>query len=357
MTAPAELPPGSGAPTPRTARLRVDQLTGLQKVAVVLAQLKTASSAAILKSLPEMEAVELSTAIANLPALERGVVEEVIGEFVSRVNAARAVNQGGLDRARAILSETVGPERAEEVLAQLKAKAAVGPLAFLSQAQPASVTPFLVDEHPQTVAVVLAHLPAGDAASLLDAMPAPFRTEVVERIATMERVAPEAVSQAATVLAGKLGGVDSDGSSTPGGIPSLVEILNRADSSTEKQVLTDLETRDHELAEAVRDLMFTFEDALRLDDRTLQEVLRKVAVNDVALAIKGSADDPEVREKIKRNMSERAAQELDEELEVMGPVRLSAVDAAQRNVVKAVRDLEAEGVISLARGDDDEILV
>lgn len=352
--------PAQAPATARPARpgsLRSDQLTGQQKVAVVLAQLQTDSSATILKSLSNMEAVELSTEIANLPALERSVVEEVIGEFVSRVNAVRAVNQGGIERAKSILTEALGPDRAAEVLAHIQSKIAVGPLAFLSQAEPTNVIPLLVSEHPQTVAVLLAHLAPSEAATLLDKMPGEFRAEVVERIATMERVAPEAVSQAASVLAGKLGGAGSESSSTKGGVAALVEILNRADSSTEKQVLNDLEERDHDLAEQVRELMFTFEDVLKLEDRILQEVLRKVSVSDIALAIKGSADDPEVLDKVKRNMSERAAQELAEELEVMGPVRLSAVDIAQRNVVHAVRELEAEGTITLTRSNDDEIMV
>ncbi len=357
MSALAEaLPSGVPARTARAGALRADQLSGQQKVAVVLAQLQTDSSATILKALSDVETVELSTEVANLPALERSVVEEVIVEFVSRVNAVRAVNQGGIERAKQILTETLGPERASEVLANIQSRVAVGPLAFLSHAEPANVIPVLVSEHPQTAAVLLAHLPPAEAATLLDKMPPAFRAEVVERVATMERVAPEAVSQAASVLAGKLGGAGSE-SSAKGGVPSLVEILNRADTTTEKQVMAELDVRDHELAEQVRALMFTFEDALKLDDRALQEVFRRVSVADTALAIKGSADDPEVLERIKRNMSERAAQELDEELQVMGAVRLSAVDAAQRNVVQAVRELEAEGTITLNRADDDEMLV
>jgi flagellar motor switch protein FliG len=347
-------------PAPRPARvgaLRADQLTGQQKVAVVLAQLKTDNSASILKALSDIEAVEISTEIANLPALERGVVEEVIVEFVSRVNAVRAVSQGGIDRARQILTETLGSERAGEVLANIQSRVAVGPLSSLSNAEPASVIPLLLNEHPQTVAVLLAHLPPGEAANLLDKMPGAFCAEVVERIATMERVAPEAVSQAASVLAAKLGGFGAESRPSKGGVTSLVEILNRAETSTEKRVLTDLDARDHALAEQVRELMFTFEDVLKLEDRVLPEVLRKVTVGDVALAIKGSADDGEVLERVKRNLSERAAQELEEELQVMGRVKLSAVDAAQRSIVHAARKLEAEGAISLDRADDDELMV
>ncbi|HUZ21449.1 MAG TPA: flagellar motor switch protein FliG [Acidimicrobiales bacterium] len=342
-----------GTKTNNNSSPRLEQLTGQQKVAVVLAQLGTESSASILRSLSDEEAVVFTTEIANLPPLDRDVVEAVVREFVDRVNASRAVGQGGLDRARSILSATLGAQRAEEVLSQIHGKVAVGPLAFLSQADPNHVVPFLIDEHPQTIAVILAHLPAGDAAALMDALPSDFRAEVVQRIATMDRVAPDAISQAASLLAGKLRGLISTGMSVPGGIPSLVEILNRTDGSTEKQVLADLEERDRELAEAVRARMFTFEDVLALDDRTLQIVLRSVSVNDLALAIKGSGDDGEVMDKLRRNLSDRAAAELDEEMEVMGAVRISMVDAAQANIVRIVRDLEAEGTVVLARASDE----
>lgn len=335
--------------------LTYEQLTGQQKVAIVLAQLGIEHSAAILRSLSDEETVMFTTEIANLPPLDRNVVEAVVLEFISRINATRAVGQGGLERAREILGATLGPERAEEVLSQMHGKVAVGPLAFLSQADPAHVVPFLIDEHPQTIAVILAHLPTADAAALMDAFPNDFRTEVVQRIATMDRVAPDAITQAAAQLAAKLRGLIGSGSSIPGGIPSLVEILSRTDGSTEKQVLTELEARDSSLAEQVRALMFTFEDVLHLDDRTLQVVLRSVSVSDLALAIKGTGDDPEVMDKLKRNLSERAAAELDEELEVMGTVRMSMVDTAQANIVRTVRELEADGAVVIARATDEVV--
>ncbi|HLI15985.1 MAG TPA: flagellar motor switch protein FliG [Acidimicrobiales bacterium] len=348
-------PAASPEPPAAAGTARLDQLSGRQRVAIVLAQLPTAHSAAILRALGDEEAIALTTEIASLPPLDEAVVAQVVREFVQRLQATRSVGQGGLDRARALLTELVGAQRAEAVLAQLRGKDAVGPLAFLSHADPAHVVPFLLDEHPQTIAVVLAHLPAADAARILNALPAHFRNEVVLRIARMDRVPPEAISQAAGQLASKLRGLISAGSSVPGGIPSLVEILNCADASTEKQVLGDLEARDPELAEAVRARMFTFEDVLRLDDRTLQLVFRSVTIGDLALAVKGAGDDPQVRERIRSNLSERAAAELDEELEVLGPVRLSMVDAAQASIVRVVRELEADGTIVIARPTDEVI--
>ncbi|MCU1490783.1 MAG: flagellar motor switch protein FliG [Acidimicrobiaceae bacterium] len=362
-TAEAEAPATDTALLPRlivetgvrsVSSVAIEQLTGQQKVAVVLAQLGTDNSAAILRSLSDEETVVFTTEIAGLPPLDRSVVEAVVAEFVDRVNDSRAVGQGGLERARTILAATLGAERAEEVLSQIHGKVAVGPLAFLSHADPSHVVPFLVEEHPQTIAVILAHLPAADAAALMDALPAAFRAEVVARIATMDRVAPDAISAAASLLAAKLRGLVAGGMSVPGGIPSLVEILNRTDGSTEKQVLADLEARDQELAEAVRARMFTFEDVLGLDDRTLQIVLRSVSINDLALAIKGAGEDG-VMDKLKRNLSERAAAELDEELAVTGQVRISMVDAAQSSIVRTVRELEVDGTIVIARAIDEVI--
>jgi flagellar motor switch protein FliG len=212
--------------------------------------------------------------------------------------------------------------------------------------------PLLVDEHPQTVAVILAHMPPNDGSRLLDAMPSDFRAEVAVRIATMGPVSPQAISTSAQQLANKLRGLGAAGSSVPGGVPALVELLNRADGSTEKQVLASLEERNPELAEAVRAHMFTFEDVLAMEDRTLQLVLRGIKIPDLALAIKGTSDDPDVMDKIKRNLSDRAQAELMEEIEVMGPVRMSQVDNAQSTIVRAVRELEASGEIVIARQTD-----
>ena len=339
-----------GTAPPR--KLRCESLTGQQKVAIVLAQLRPETSSILLKAVGDEEAVVLATEIANLPPLDREVVGRVLAEFVEKVNTTRSISQGGLSQARRVLAAAIGEEQAAEVMSHLQGKVAVGPLAFLSQADPGHVVPFLVDEHPQTVAVILAHMPPKDGSRLLDVMPSDFRAEVAVRIATMDRVSPEAISTAAQQLANKLRGLGSAGSSVPGGIPTLVELLNRSDGSTEKQVLADLEERNPELAEAVRARMFTFEDVLALEDRTLQVVLRGIRIPDLALAIKGANDDPDVMDKIKRNLSDRAQAELVEEIDVMGPVRMSMVDTAQANIVRAVRELEASGEIVIARQTD-----
>jgi flagellar motor switch protein FliG len=334
-------------------RAQFESLTGQQKVAIVLTQLPDETAILLFKTFGSKEAVLLASEIAKLPTLEEAVVRQVLQEFAERVGAARLVTQGGFAQAERIFAGAFGEEEAAAALAGIQGRVAVGPLSFISQVDAANVAPLLADEHPQTVAVILAHMPPDEGSKLLNAMPPELRVEVAERIAMMDRVSPEAIKIAAEQLARKLSGLGSAESSVPGGIPTLVDLLNWSEGSTEKQILTDLETRNPDVAEEVKKHMFTFEDVLALDDRSLQVVLRGVEIKDLAVAIKPSIEDPEIMIKINRNISERAQTELQEELGVMGGIRVSQVDAAQSNIVRAVRDLEASGEIVIARQTDE----
>lgn len=345
-----EVPAPPSAPAKRAASTK---LTGAQKVAVVLSQLGAERSAKILASLSESEAIELTMEIANLPAVDVSTAQAVVEEFVDRAQATRAVGQGGVDTARAILEQRLGAKRAEEVLSQITNKLAVGPLAFLVNMDPKQVVNMLASEHPQTIAVLVAHMPPDDAARIVAGFPDSLGTEVAQRVATMDRVSPEAVSQAATLLDGKLRSLARGAAAATGGIASLVEILNRSDRSTERRVLEGLERRDPALAEAVRSKMFTFDDVAKLDDRSLQTVVRAVEVGDLALALKGALAD--VKDRFVANMTERSGAELTEELQVMGAVPASSVDAAQSVVVRVVRRLEGEGTLVLARDEKEMI--
>lgn len=335
------------------ARRHGPRLSGAQKAAIVLAQLGPERSARILAALSDSEAIELTMEIANLPPVDSETVSGVVGEFVDRAHAVRTVGQGGVDAARAILEQRLGAKRAEEVLGQIYNKLAVGPLAFLVNVDPRQVVGFLVNEHPQTVAVLIAHMPPEDGARVLAGLPDPLGGEVAHRVATMERVSPDAVSQAATLLEAKLRSLSRGAAAATGGLPSLVEMLNRSDRSTERRVLEDLERRDAALAEAVRAKMFTFEDLLGLDDRSLQAVLRTLDTPDLALALKGAA--PDVVSRFLSNMTGRSGADLTEEIETLGPVPASEVDRAQSTVVAAARRLADEGAIRLGR-EDGEII-
>jgi flagellar motor switch protein FliG len=331
-------------------------LTGAQKAATVLAQMDMPRAAQALKSMSESEVVMLMTEMAKLPPLDATVVSGVIGEFLEGVSGIVAVQQGGAEAARALLKERLGADRADEVMEQVYVSSD-GPLMLLHRLDPLQVTAFLAEEHPQTIAVVLVHLTADHAAEILSKMDERLRVDVADRIATMGRIAPETVQDIAAVFERKFATLLQPGGSSrmsAGGIPALVSILNNVDRASEKLILTELDAIDPEVAEKIRNQLFVFDDVVALDDRTLQRVLRNVVPKDLAVALKG-VDEP-VRDKFLRNLSERAAEDLVEEIEMLGPTRLSTVETSQMQLVKIVREMEEAGEIVLMRGDDDLVV-
>lgn len=329
-------------------------LNGSQRAATVLAQLDTARAAKLLKVMSEREVVSIMAAMATLPPLDVIEVRQILADFAGEANALLQVGQGGVEVARKLLRDRLGPAKAEEVLEQFLQGRDTHPLSFLQRLDVRHVASFIGDEHPQTVAVVLAHMPADTGAQLLAAMSEEVRADIVRRVATMGRLSPDVVQHIADVLEQRAAALVRGGaasSSQVGGMEPAVAILNRTDRATEKQILAAMEERDPSLAERIRNEMFVFDDVVGLDDRTLQLVLRNVVPGDLAVALKGASE--EIRQKFLRNMSERAAVDLAEEIEVLGPTRVSQVEAAQGNVVKIVRELEASGEIVLSRGDDD----
>jgi len=331
-------------------------LTGPQKAAVILAQLDTHRATRVLRAMSEKEVVDLMSAMATLPVLDPTEVRGVLAEFSGQASALMQVGQGGVDLARKLLRERLGAGKAEEVLHQFVQSSYTHPLAFLHRLDPAQLVSAIADEHPQTIAAVLAHLPADQAAQAVAHMEEATRTDVAKRIATMGRITPDTIRHVAEVLEKKLSTVLRSGTSAStqvGGLPAIVAILNQTDRASEKLILAGLESSDPELAEEIRNEMFVFDDVINLDDRTLQRVLRNVVPKELAVALKGVGDD--IRQKFLRNMSERAAEDLADEIELLGPTRLSTVEAAQGAVVRIVRELEASGEIVLARGDDEFI--
>jgi flagellar motor switch protein FliG len=331
-------------------------LTGPQKAAVILAQLDASRATRVLRAMSEAEVVDLMSAMATLPALDSSAVRSVLSEFSGQASSLSQVGQGGVDIARRLLRERLGAGKAEEVLQNVVQDTYSHPLAFLHRLDPQQIVNSIGDEHPQTIAAVLAHLPADMAAQVVARMDEGVRTDVAKRIATMGRITPDTIRHVADVLEKKLATVLRSGLTTSaqvGGLPAIVAILNQTDRASEKLILAGLEQSDPTLAEEIRNEMFVFDDVVSLDDRTLQRVLRNVVPKELAVALKGVSD--EIREKFLRNMSERAAQDLGDEIEMLGPTRLSSVEAAQGAVVRTVRELEASGEIVLARGDDEFI--
>jgi flagellar motor switch protein FliG len=338
-------------PTPRP---RVN-LTNRQKVAVLLGQLGVQRAAPILKELSDDDAISLTKAMIGLPALSSSTILEVLAEFMDRASSSDAMGGGGVEMAREFLRERLGQNRAQEIMDQIEGQNATGPLTGLLRVDPQQALAVLGAQQPQVVAVLLAYLPPEDAANLLSALEPAFRVKVAKRIAQLNRVDPVAIRQATELLVGKLRNNDSGGSTTiAGGATALAEIINHSDREIEQQILSELEIDDMALAEQIRAKLFTFDDVVSLDDKALQQIFRKIDVPTLALAMKGPHLSSDALQKIRVNLSERVTTMIDEELEVMGTVRNSQVNAAQSTIVRLARQLDAEGIIVIAR--DDEVV-
>lgn len=336
--------------------LKVDELSGAQKAAVLLVQLGKEKSAAVLKSLRESEVEEVLNEIARLKNVPSETVDAVFDEFQTLASARRYYAQGGMDFAREVLEATLGADRAKELLDRMKASLVEMPFEFLRRADARQVLSFLQDEHPQTVALVVAHMRADQAAIVISGMPDDLQADVAHRVAVMETTSPDVVRRVEGILERKLSSVlQSSDSSAAGGLKPLVDIINCADRATERLILEGLERRDPALAEEVRSQMFMFEDITTLDDRSVQLVLRSVDSKELATALKGVSQD--VRGKIMANVSERAAANLADEIDLLGAVRLSTVEEAQAKIIATIRSLEESGQILLSRGDRDEYVV
>lgn len=330
-----------------------DKLTGVRKAAVLLVQMGKENSAKVLAQLRDAEVEELSSEIVRLDAVDSDVAEEVLVEFQLLAEERRRTSHGGVDFARQMLVASLGSERADEILGRLSASLVEVPFKFMQEADPRQVLSFLQDEHPQMTALILAHLPAPQASQILSGLAPEVQTDVAHRIAVMDRTSPEIIREVESTLERKLATVlQPSDLSTVGGLQPLVDIITRTDRTTERLLLEGLESRNPELAELVRSQMFMFDDLIALDDRAVQLVLRQVEGADLANALKGVRAD--ARDKIMRNMSERAAENLADEIELLGAVRLRTVEEAQAKVLQVVRSLEASGQLVIRRGDDDE---
>jgi flagellar motor switch protein FliG len=331
------------------------ELSGAQKAAVLLLQMGKERSAKVLRSMRESEVAEIMAEVARLRNVDSNRVAEVLEEFKGMAEQKISFTSGGLELARSILEETLGSDHASEILERVTQGRLELPFEFLHRADPRQVLSFIENEHPQTITLVLAHMPPDRAALVLSGLPADHQRTVAHRLAVMDRTSPDVIEQVEQVLERRLSSVLQPSEMTAvGGVQSLVDILNRSDRGTERLILETLERDDPELADEVRQRMFVFEDITQLDDRSVQLVLRQVDMKDLAVALKGVRVD--VRELILRNMSERAAQNLVEEIDLLGPVRLKSVEEAQGGIVRVIRALEESGQLVLNRSADEFVV-
>ncbi|MCL2541340.1 MAG: flagellar motor switch protein FliG [Nocardioidaceae bacterium] len=329
---------------------------GVRKAAVLLIQLGKDRAAQVMGHLSDAEVEAISAEIARLDAVPAQETEQVMSEFHELMTAHAHINQGGFGFAQQLLEQSLGPERAQEIMERLHAAAVQMPFQFLHRADPAQLRGFIADEHPQVIALVLAHMAADKASLLLGGLPAHQQAVVAHRIAVMDRTSPEIIRTVEGILERKLSSMLQPAEvSRVGGVDPLVNIINRSDRPTERQIVEGLEGLDPSLAEEVKSRMFMFEDIVGLDDRSVQQVLRQVDTAELALALKGVSDT--VREKITANLSERAAENLLDEVEMLGAVRLVQVEEAQQSIIRTIRQLEEQGQIMVRRGNDDEFVV
>lgn len=330
-------------------------IPGKRKAAILLVLMGPENAANVLKNLDESDVEQLTIEIANLGNVKDDEKQEVLQEFKELSKAREMLLSGGIEYAKEMLIKAFGPERAMKVIERLVSNLQVKPFEFMRLADPMQVVNFLQSEHPQTIALVLSFLEPPLAAKVLSALPEKIQAEVVKRIALLDRASPDVVREIEKNLEKKFSGLGVQTLSQVGGIDTAAEIINNIDRATEKSIMEKLGYESPELAEEIRRRLFVFEDLLKLDDRSVQLVLREVDTRDLAVALKGASE--ELKEKIFNNMSKRAAQLLKDELEFMGPVRIKDVEEAQQKIINVVRRLEEAGEIVIARGGGEELIV
>ena len=312
-------------------------------------------SSSVFKHLKEDEIEELTLEIANTRSITPQIKEEVINEFYEICLAQQYIAEGGIGYAKEVLEKSLGAEKAMDVIGKLTASLQVKPFEFVRKTDASQLLNFIQDEHPQTIALILSYLPAGQAAMIISALPPERQSDVAKRIAMMDRTSPDVIKEVEKVLESKLSSLVNQDYTIIGGVDAVVDILNTVDRGTEKHIMETLEIEEPELADEIRKKMFVFEDILLLDDRAIQRVLRDVDNNDLALALKGANE--QVQTAIFNNMSKRLAVMIKEDMEFMGPVRMKDVEEAQQKIVNIIRKLEDSAEIVISRGGGDEIVV
>lgn len=336
-----------------TPKVTFESLRGIQKAAILMISIGADASAHIFKNLNQDETERLAKEIVNLQNVGSDVIEKVLDEFYQLMMARDYLAMGGMNYAQEVLEKALGEEKAMEMVKGIQRSLQVRGFNILKDVDATQLLTFIQKEHPQTIAFVLTQLNPVQAASILSDLSPNLQNEVVYRFATMERVSPETIRSVETVLESRID--FSQGASKIGGVKTMAEILNLVGTSAEKSILGNLSEQDPELATEIKNLMFVFEDVLYLDDRSVQRVLKEIDNKELSLALKHV--NPEVKKKILSNLSERAAQMVEEEMNYMGPVRLKDVEEAQQRIVDIIRKLEEEGLIVIVGGDKAEEMV
>ena len=334
-----------------------EELSKTQKAAIALVAFGPEVCAQVLRGMREHELEELTIEIANLrdvsPAVENKVIEDCYNIFMAR----QYVSQGGVDFAMEVLEKVVGGHKAKEIMKRVEGSLRTTGFNLLQTIDPKQLASFIQQEHPQTIALVLTQLKPDQASAVLSEMTPEIQSEVSYRIATMEKISPDVLREIEQTLQTHFASGMSGALDVSGGAKKIAEILNLMETSAEKHIIQSIEAEDTDLAGEIKNMMFVFDDLVLLDDRSIQSVLKEVETKDLSIALKAATDD--VKGKIFNNVSDRVGTMIREEMEFMGPMRLSDVEAAQQRVVEAVRRLEEEGqiVVSGRGGGKDDVIV
>ena len=340
-----------------TNKTEEDTLTTLRKAAMLLIILGEQTSAEMLHELSEEDVQKVSREVAKITAISSDQAESILQEFHHITTAGDYVARGGIDFARKLLLRAFHPEQARRLLDRLQKALGSEAASFdaIQKADPQQLAKFIHNEHPQTIALVLSHLNTSQAAALLTSLPPGLRSDVAVRMASLDQISPEIILKIAGVIGQKLKSLGDFSRESYGGVRAVAEVLNRLDSFSSREILESIERQDSNVAETIRHLMFVFEDLLLIDQIGMKEILGKVDRKMLTLALKGTSE--QLRNHILGCMSQRGGEMLKEDMEALGPVKIKDVEGAQQQIIGIVRDLEAQGVLSLKGAVGEQYVV
>ncbi len=329
---------------------------GIKKAAILLVSLDQEVASRILSVLDAETLEKVTKSIANLGVVDQEERDKVVEEFYQMNIARQYVQQGGIEYAKALLKKSVPGGEADRIVTNVEHSLTAQPFSFLQKADSQNLLTFIQEEHPQTIALVLAHVESQQAADVIKGLPGRKQADVIRRLANMETTNPDVIGEVEQGLEKRMASVVGQEFKKTGGLDAVAQILNLTDRATEKNIMQTLGEESPELIDEIRKLMFVFEDILLVDDKGVRQLLKEIESDALSLAMKTASE--ELKEKVFRNMSERAASLLKEDMEYMGPVRLSEVEVAQQKIADTVRRLEEAGeLIVQGRGGEETVVV
>ena len=333
-------------------RSQFERLTGTQKSAILMMLLGEDEASEIVRNLSPKEVQHLGTAMYSVQGLDQDTVNAVLDEFLAIIKAQTSLGMGAGNYIRNVMNKALGEDKAQSVLSRIAPSTSARPIEILDWMDARSIAELIIDEHPQIIALIISYLDAGQAADVLGLLPESLQSEIVRRIATLQTVGPDALAELENVMQSKFKANASLRAAKVGGVDAAARIMNFTKQNMEQRIMKDISRNDRELMQAITESMFVFDNLIMSDERSLQTLLRSVDNELLVLALKG-ADEP-LREKLFSCMSKRAAANIVDEMEALGPVRLTEVQTAQKEIINVARRMSDEGTIVLAgRGGDD----